>query len=371
MTRVHYLASIVMSALVTAACGAPSEEDSSIEIMQTFQPLYGDWHTALLTHRITNNNQSWAAEAYCGDSSKNMNTVNNTCMLPLPTGPTVAGINRATAAATLGVAQGPGLCNTCIEIKLGSRTVKGNIADECPECATNQIDVHCALYWDLYKNSGVTPSIDSNGRLTGAQWRLVPCASTGRRRYALKTGSGGGSWFALQVRNDPYLVSQFDVQPAAGGAWIAGQLDDNGFFVWNNLTRGGTYNVRINGTVVDVVKLPSTAVTNPTNQTTAEVTGQRDIGPVPPLPPPGPCTDTPPDSNYSCAQQKSWGKCGESWMQNYCNQSCGRCTSSTPPPPCTDNPPDANYTCAQQKSWGKCGESWMQNYCNRSCGRCS
>ncbi len=38
--------------------------------------------------------------------------------------------------------------------------------------------------------------------------------------------------------------------------------------------------------------------------------------------------------------------------------------------PCTDTPPDARYTCAQQVSWGKCGESFMQGYCDRSCGRC-
>ena len=33
---------------------------------------------------------------------------------------------------------------------------------------------------------------------------------------------------------------------------------------------------------------------------------------------------TPPGSQYSCSQQASWGKCGESWMQGYCNSSCGR-----------------------------------------------
>lgn len=39
----------------------------------------------------------------------------------------------------------------------------------------------------------------------------------------------------------------------------------------------------------------------------------------------GACTNIPPDSTYTCAQQAGWGKCGESWMQGYCNQSCGRC----------------------------------------------
>ena len=38
---------------------------------------------------------------------------------------------------------------------------------------------------------------------------------------------------------------------------------------------------------------------------------------------------------------------------------------------CTDEAPDHRYTCAQQAGWGKCGESWMANKCNLSCGRCS
>lgn len=322
MVHIHYIAPVIIFALITGACGPPMEmeEDGSFDVAQTVEPLNSGWHPALLTHRITGNDQRYADKVYCRDSSKNMDHVNNTCMLPLPTASTMAGINRATAAATLGIPQGPSLCNTCIEVKLGNRTVKGKIGDECPECVKNQIDLHCSLYWDLYDNSGVRPSHDSQGRLTGAQWRLVPCAATGRRHYALKTGSGGGSWFAIQVRNSPVVVSQFELQPSSGGGWTAGKIDDQGFFVWNGLKRGGTYNVRLNGAVVDVVTLPSQAVSNPTNQVTAKVIGQRDISTSA-----SSCTDNPPDTQYTCAQQAGWGKCGESWMQGHCNYSCGRC----------------------------------------------
>jgi hypothetical protein len=38
---------------------------------------------------------------------------------------------------------------------------------------------------------------------------------------------------------------------------------------------------------------------------------------------------------------------------------------------CSDTPPDTQYTCQQQASWGKCTESWMANYCCRSCHSCS
>ncbi|MGK3984774.1 hypothetical protein WME99_17140 [Sorangium sp. So ce136] len=39
----------------------------------------------------------------------------------------------------------------------------------------------------------------------------------------------------------------------------------------------------------------------------------------------GTCSDTAPSSQYTCAQQASWGKCNESWMQGFCNRTCGRC----------------------------------------------
>ncbi len=83
----------------------------------------------------------------------------------------------------------------------------------------------------------------------------------------------------------------------------------------------------------------------------------------------GSCNDTPPDAKYTCAQQKSWGKCGEAFMQGHCDQVCGRC-SAPAGGTCSNTPPDKSYTCAQQKAWGKCGESFMKGHCDKECGRC-
>ena len=44
------------------------------------------------------------------------------------------------------------------------------------------------------------------------------------------------------------------------------------------------------------------------------------------------------------------------------------------PPPCTDMPPDKQYTCAQQKGWGKCDTSkfpFMKGHCCRTCFNCA
>ncbi len=92
------------------------------------------------------------------------------------------------------------------------------------------------------------------------------------------------------------------------------------------------------------------------------------------------CTDTPPSSQYTCAQQAGFGQCNQPWMTqgNYCAMSCGRCgggnpaASSTPvTSQCTDNPPNAQYTCKQQAGYGQCNQPWMAGYCDQSCGRCS
>ena len=45
-----------------------------------------------------------------------------------------------------------------------------------------------------------------------------------------------------------------------------------------------------------------------TNVTTTEKASGTDGG----------CPDVPPDTKYSCAQQKAWGKCGDSWMEGHC-----------------------------------------------------
>ena len=37
---------------------------------------------------------------------------------------------------------------------------------------------------------------------------------------------------------------------------------------------------------------------------------------------------------------------------------------------CSDIPPSGQYTCEQQKSYGKCTESWMIGYCCKTCFDC-
>ena len=106
-----------------------------------------------------------------------------------------------------------------------------------------------------------------------------------------------------------------------------------------------------------------------------------DIGGTPP-PDTCSCSDVAPDSQYSCAQQASWGKCSAPFMKGFCCRSCHGCKGCSPAPPpapptppgCTDDPPaPGTYTCEQQKEWGKCDvktNPWMAGYCCKSCFNC-
>ncbi|PSC67673.1 U6 snRNA phosphodiesterase [Micractinium conductrix] len=108
------------------------------------------------------------------------------------------------------------------------------------------------------------------------------------------------------------------------------------------------------------------------------------------------CADVPPpETDMSCAEQKTYGKCDSPWMVsgNYCAATCGRCPAgdgaaasaaapAVPPtagpaaPPadaCSDvPPPGSTLSCADQKAAGKCDSPWMLagSYCAATCGHC-
>eukprot|EP01024_Parvocaulis_polyphysoides_P056265 TRINITY_DN5894_c0_g4_i3.p1 TRINITY_DN5894_c0_g4~~TRINITY_DN5894_c0_g4_i3.p1 ORF type:complete len:275 (-),score=36.09 TRINITY_DN5894_c0_g4_i3:858-1565(-) len=83
-----------------------------------------------------------------------------------------------------------------------------------------------------------------------------------------------------------------------------------------------------------------------------------------------PCNDMPPqagegEQQFSCAEQKSFGKCDEDFMLGFCECTCDRCC------PCNDFPPPGDkFTCIQQKEFGKCDDDFMDGFCECECGRC-
>eukprot|EP01024_Parvocaulis_polyphysoides_P019786 TRINITY_DN19055_c0_g1_i5.p2 TRINITY_DN19055_c0_g1~~TRINITY_DN19055_c0_g1_i5.p2 ORF type:complete len:217 (-),score=36.43 TRINITY_DN19055_c0_g1_i5:378-1028(-) len=83
------------------------------------------------------------------------------------------------------------------------------------------------------------------------------------------------------------------------------------------------------------------------------------------------CSDEPPKAElgqkqYTCEEQKGFGKCDEDFMLGFCECTCDRCC------PCNDFPPPGEArTCLQLKERNQCDEDFMEGFCECECERCS
>eukprot|EP01023_Acetabularia_acetabulum_P000960 TRINITY_DN10358_c0_g1_i10.p2 TRINITY_DN10358_c0_g1~~TRINITY_DN10358_c0_g1_i10.p2 ORF type:complete len:134 (-),score=28.12 TRINITY_DN10358_c0_g1_i10:79-480(-) len=106
----------------------------------------------------------------------------------------------------------------------------------------------------------------------------------------------------------------------------------------------------VHGTVSTAISVSSVTVTTSTT-------------PSSPSPPPCLCNDNPPpsgdnDTQFTCSEQKEFGKCDADFMLGFCECTCDRCC------PCNDFPPtDKNFTCMQQKEFGKCDAEFLEGFC--------
>lgn len=126
------------------------------------------------------------------------------------------------------------------------------------------------------------------------------------------------------------------------------------------------------------------------------------------------CSDfIPPESSFTCAEQRDFGKCNEPWMRDtsslsdgFCQVTCGLCSCKNPTPregspsfeiplpnelvsvdkgeseeepcQCSDTPPPgSSFTCAEQRNFGKCNAEWMRDtsqipegFCQITCQLC-
>jgi len=82
-------------------------------------------------------------------------------------------------------------------------------------------------------------------------------------------------------------------------------------------------------------------------------------------------------NNHADLCDNLWGALGYPSQSGTLTITNGACSSPTPSPspspspsPCNDIAPDSQYSCSQQASWGKCSESWMKGYCCKTCFSC-
>lgn len=396
-------------ALPTLGCSSASAGVENEELATPSEAAFtasGAQGSAFFTYRITGDvTPSPPAASIATNASANMDGAGNQCMVPLERGEgyddlRAAGVHFPTLSKIAGLPVGA-FCHVCVDLTMGSVTQRVRIVDSLRdgqdvfEAARGvHFDLHAATYRTFQDAAG-------SGSLQGATWSIVRCGEPPMgRRYGVRHFAGG-SWFQLQARHSDVPVHDLQLVDPSGRVLSASSLDHTGFFTFT-AAEGARYAVRLNGADVhDVLELPrwtTDAESRPNGPWAAavvrgEVQSLQAQAPSPP-PPPGAaggqgggpggalCTDAPPaapagQTQYTCETQKSWGKCGESWMHGYCATVCGTCQKggASPPPACTNDAPPAApgqppYSCDDQKRFGKCSEPWMKGHCGSVCGTC-
>ena len=129
--------------------------------------------------------------------------------------------------------------------------------------------------------------------------------------YRLGSSMNTPIWLQMD-RIDKGPVTLCAIGGGPGGVWLPYEMANQVF--WENNAPQGNI----------IVQQP--AYVPPAPIPPAQPIEEQPLEPEAPAPD-ADCTDTPPDWNYSCAQQKEWGKCDKDWMLsgNFCMRSCGRC----------------------------------------------
>ncbi len=398
------LAPLALIAFTAAGCIAPTDADvdelqTPSEAAFTAEGVRG---AAFFTYRITGDvTPSPSASSIANDASRNMDGAGNQCMVPLQRGEgyddlRAAGVHFPTLDGIAGLPLGS-LCNVCVDLTLGSVTQRVRLVDSLRD-GQDVYEAARGVHFDLHASTyqAFQAVASSPNDIRGATYSIVRCGEAPlERRYGVRHFAGG-NWFQLQARHADIPVRTMELVEGGGRVIAAASEDHTGFFTFY-AQEGTRYAVRLNGAEVhDVLKLP-TATTDTESRANGqwsaavvkgEVQSLQAQAPAPNPPPPSgnggggtTCTDAPPpaasgQASYSCAEQKGFGKCGESWMQGYCASTCKTCQlASAPAAACTDGPPPAaagqpQYSCGDQQKFGKCGESWMKGYCGSTCKTC-
>jgi expansin (peptidoglycan-binding protein) len=103
---------------------------------------------------------------------------------------------------------GSEVCGTCAEITGPSGSVTVEIVDQCPECASGDLDLSPEAF-DFIAERAL-------GRVA-ITWREVPCDVTGNVVWHVGEGSNP-YWGAFQVRNHRHRIVSLEIR-GADGAW--------------------------------------------------------------------------------------------------------------------------------------------------------
>lgn len=125
-------------------------------------------------------------------------------------------------------------CGGCVDIDGPAGTVTVRIVDQCPGCASGDLDLSREAF------ALISPLAAGRVPIT---WREVPCDVTGPIRYRFKEGSNA-YWTAIQIRNHRYPIAQVAARQA-DGAWRDLPRESYNYFVAADGLGPGPYALRV------------------------------------------------------------------------------------------------------------------------------
>ncbi|KAK9868666.1 hypothetical protein WJX84_011328 [Apatococcus fuscideae] len=263
----------------------------------------------------------------------------------------------------------------------GGESVTIMVSDACPECEADHIDLQALTYNQLgpmalgridikYRRVNCKPPVNmmvdvdsSSGEGGWIRMTVKNAAARAAIKGVALRGSGSSSWItltndwgadsalrtnlcALKIpQKGAYLLCvptcarwETPSQPVGSPFDMQVTQDDGQVVTCNGCLQEGTgtfqtsmqFRVVGNDDAADIVSYDGATPNSGSSGSSSSGSG--------PSSAPAPsslssssggcsaCPDTPPNNSYSCAAQKSFGKCGQSWMSGYCKLTCGQCS---------------------------------------------
>lgn len=140
------------------------------------------------------------------------------------------------------------VCGACAHVKGPNGEVTVRIVDQCPGCASGDID----LSPEAFELLAPLPE----GRID-ISWQYVPCDVSGPISYHFKEGSHQW-WSAVQIRNHRHAIAKFEFK-SDDGVWHDVPRVDYNYFVYDKGMGPGPYTFRVTdveGGVVEDTGIP-------------------------------------------------------------------------------------------------------------------
>ncbi|KAJ4302984.1 hypothetical protein N0V90_001875 [Kalmusia sp. IMI 367209] len=131
-------------------------------------------------------------------------------------------------------------CGTCVSVTgPNGKTIKAMVVDQCPECASNKLD--------LFENAFTQIGQKSAG-IIDISYAVVPCGITSP--IVLKNKEGTSPyWFSMQVQNSNVAISKLEVSTDGGSSWKATTRQPYNYF--ENSSGFGTSSVDVRVTATN------------------------------------------------------------------------------------------------------------------------